>query len=106
MKTNSWLGLVALMALTATSERTARAQSTASGFSLDRFNPSERGSEWFALDSLDMRGHLRPAIGLVGELADSPLVIYNADGSVRDKPVQYQLVLDPGAALLLWEGPR
>ena len=38
----------------------ARAQNV-SGFNADRFHPSERGSEWFALDSLDMRGHLRPA---------------------------------------------
>ena len=65
----------------------ARAQATANGFALDRFNPSERGSEWFALDSLDLRGDRRPAIGVVGEFADSPLVIYNADGSIRATPV-------------------
>jgi outer membrane protein OmpA-like peptidoglycan-associated protein len=84
----------------------SRAQSTAPGFALDRFNPSERGSEWFALDSLDIRGHVRPAIGLVGELAYNPLVIYNADGSTRDVPVQYQLVLHPGASLVLWDRLR
>ncbi len=95
--------LVAAASMMATT--TSRAQ-TAPGFSLDRFNPSERGSEWFALDSLDMRGNLRPAIGLVGELADSPLVIYNSDGSVRTKPVQYQLVLHPGASLVLWDRLR
>ncbi|MEY4514285.1 MAG: hypothetical protein RLZZ450_6407, partial [Pseudomonadota bacterium] len=44
--------------------RGARAQSVSSGFALDRFEPSERGSEWFSQDSLDLRGHLRPAIGL------------------------------------------
>ncbi len=84
----------------------ARAQSTASGFALDRFNPSERGSEWFALDSLDLRGHVRPAVGVVAELADSPLVVYNADGSTRAKPVHYQLVLHPGGSLVLWERLR
>lgn len=47
----------------------ASAQTTADGFALDRFNPSDRGSEWFALDSLDLRGSGRLAIGLVGELA-------------------------------------
>ena len=85
---------------------TSRAQATANGFALDRFNPSERGSEWFALDSLDLRGHVRPAIGLVAELADSPLVIYNADGSQREVPVHYQLVLHPGASLVLWDRLR
>jgi OOP family OmpA-OmpF porin len=84
----------------------SHAQPTASGFALDRFNPSERGSEWFALDSLDLRGQARPAIGVVGELADRPLVIYNADGSQRDTPVQYQLVLHPGASLVLWDRLR
>jgi OmpA-OmpF porin, OOP family len=84
----------------------SRAQATATGFALDRFNPSERGSEWFALDSLDLRGHLRLAVGVVGELADSPLVIYNADGSQRDVPVHYQLIVHPGASLVLWDRLR
>jgi outer membrane protein OmpA-like peptidoglycan-associated protein len=100
------LVLALLAAAASTLSATSSSAQTASGFSLDRFNPSERGSEWFALDSLDLRGHLRPAIGVVGELADSPLVLYNADGSVRSKPVQYQLVLHPGASLVLWDRLR
>jgi outer membrane protein OmpA-like peptidoglycan-associated protein len=100
------IALALLAAAASTLAATSSSAQTASGFSLDRFNPSERGSEWFALDSLDLRGHLRPAIGVVGELADSPLVLYNADGSVRSKPVQYQLVLHPGASLVLWDRLR
>jgi OOP family OmpA-OmpF porin len=84
----------------------AQAQSTATGFALDRFNPSERGSEWFVMDSLDLRGSMRPAIGLVGELADRPLVLYNADGSTRTIPVHYQLILHPGASLVLFDRLR
>src|SRR5450631_4493664 len=84
----------------------AQAQSTANGFALDRFNPSERGSEWFVMDSLDLRGRTRPAIGLVGELADSPLVLYNPDGSKRATPVHYQLILHPGASLVLFDRVR
>ena len=38
------------------------------GFLVDRFNPSERGSEWFALDTLDLRGALRPALGIVARV--------------------------------------
>ncbi len=101
------LAVAVLVAAASTLAATpSRAQPTASGFALDRFNPSERGSEWFALDSLDIRGHLRPAIGLVGELAYNPLVIYNADGSTRATPVQYQLILHPGASLVLWDRLR
>src|SRR5439155_411967 len=37
----------------------------AQGFALDRFEPSERGSEWFALESLDLRGDGRLAFGVV-----------------------------------------
>src|SRR5258708_6714379 len=76
----------------------ARAQ--AQGFALDRFDPSERGSDWFVLDSLDLRGHKRPAAGLVLEYAYLPLAVYNADGSLRSKLVQDSLVLHPGASIV------
>jgi outer membrane protein OmpA-like peptidoglycan-associated protein len=42
----------------------------------------------------------------VGELADSPLVIYNADGSTRAIPVHYALVLHPGASVVLFDRVR
>jgi OOP family OmpA-OmpF porin len=84
----------------------SRAQSTANGFALDRFNPSERGSEWFATDSLDLRGSPRGAIGIVGELAYRPLVLYNADGSTRAVPVRYQLILHPGASVVFFDRLR
>ena len=103
---SSHLAAAALVAASTLATTPSRAQSTAYGFSLDRFNPSERGSEWFALDSLDMRGNLRPAIGLVGELAVNPLVLYNADGSTRATPVSDQLILHPGASLVLWDRLR
>ncbi len=83
----------------------AQAQ-TAGGFALDRFNPSERGSDWFAADSLDLRGGARPAVGLVGDYAYRPLVIYNTDGSSRLALVENSLVVHVGAALNLWERLR
>jgi outer membrane protein OmpA-like peptidoglycan-associated protein len=76
----------------------ARAQ--ASGFALDRFDPSDRGSDWFVLDSLDMRGKLRPALGVVGDYGYLPLAIYNGDGTLRSKLVEDQLFLHVGAALV------
>ncbi len=82
----------------------ARAQAT--GFALDRFEPSERGSEWFTAESLDLRGHMRLALGLVHEGAHRPLAIYNDDGSLRSSLVDWQLMLHPGASLVLWDRLR
>src|SRR5579859_4441138 len=94
---------LALMVVSTTA-LTARAQ--ARGFALDRFDPAERGSDWLVLESLDLRGHLRPAAGLIAEYAYRPLAIYNADGSVRASVVQDSLVLHPGASLVLWDRLR
>jgi outer membrane protein OmpA-like peptidoglycan-associated protein len=71
------------------------------GFRVDTFNPSERGSEWFALDTLDLRGSLRPAIGVVAEYADHPFVLKNADGSNGAVIVSQQLTLHAGGSLVL-----
>ena len=71
------------------------------GFQADRFNPSERGSEWFALDTLDMRGAVRPAIGVVGEWASNPFTLRNADGSRGATVVSSQMFLHAGASLVL-----
>lgn len=90
----------------------ARAQSTSTppasspGFALNRFNPSDRGSDWFVLDSLDLRGHLRPAAGLVGEWAYKPLVSYNAQGEAQTDIVRHQLFGHLGASLTLWNSLR
>src|SRR5581483_6484594 len=73
------------------------------GFALDRFDPSERGSDWFVLDSLDFRGDKRPAAGLDLEYAYLPLAVYNSDGSLRSKIVQDSLVVHPGASIVMWD---
>ncbi|MFI5296765.1 MAG: OmpA family protein [Polyangiales bacterium] len=56
------------------SASTARAQTAAvtGGFSMNRFEPAERGSEWFSQDSLDLRGSGRAAIGLTVDYAYRP----------------------------------
>ena len=84
---------------------TAHAQ-TAPGFAVDRFDPSERGSGWFAADSLDLRGDGRAAVGIVTSYALKPLVAFNADGSERAVVVQDLLVVHPGASLVLWDRLR
>lgn len=87
----------------------AHAQSTAStaeGFAINRFNPSERGSEWFAAESLDMRGHLRPSIGLTLDWAHKPLVIYAPDSTERTVLIENQVFAHIGASLVLWDRLR
>ncbi|HQY62285.1 MAG TPA: OmpA family protein [Polyangiaceae bacterium] len=76
------------------------------GFAVSKFEPSERGSEWFAQDSMDYRGKLRPSIGIVGEYVYRPLVIYNADGSVQNSVVRNQLLAHLGASVVLFERLR
>jgi OmpA-OmpF porin, OOP family len=76
------------------------------GFVLDRFDPAERGSEWFVLDSLDLRGHLRPAAGVVATWAYDPLVVRDRDGNYISSLVEHQVLVHPGASLVLWNRVR
>jgi hypothetical protein len=77
-----------------------------SGFAVSKFEPSERGSEWFSQDSMDYRGKTRPSIGIVGEALYRPLVIYNSDGSVQNSVVRNQVLAHLGASLVLFERLR
>jgi OOP family OmpA-OmpF porin len=83
----------------------AAAQQT-NGFAVNRFEPSERGSDWFTNESLDLRGHMRPALGLVIDYAARPLVIYNADDSIRASVVRNQLTAHAGGSLILFDRLR
>ena len=76
------------------------------GYAVDRFDPSERGSEWFATESLDFRGQARSAFGVVGDYAYRPLVIYAPDGSVRAPVLNHDLIGHVGGSLVLWERLR
>jgi outer membrane protein OmpA-like peptidoglycan-associated protein len=59
-------------------------------FAVDRFEPSERGSEWLANESLDLRGRLRPSFGYVMSYARN-----EAPPAVRD-----MLLLHIGGSLV------
>src|ERR1019366_2942545 len=80
----------------------AQAQ-TAPGFALDRFEPSEAGSEWFANDTLDLRGRFRPAFGIVADYGYKPYVLLNPDGSQNTAVVSDQLFLHVGGSLVLFD---
>jgi OmpA-OmpF porin, OOP family len=104
MKVARWLSAAMTCAAFAGVARDAHAQ--AQGFALDTFDPSERGSDWFSVESLDLRGSWRPAIGVVMDGAYRPLVIYAPDGTVRDSVVRNQIFANAGATLVLWDRVR
>ncbi len=102
-RTRSLAGAL-VVATAVSSASTSHAQTN--GFALSRFEPSERGSEWFALESLDLRGHARWNAGVVFDGAYRPLAIYDANGNIRSSVVRNQLFVHPGASLVLWDRVR
>lgn len=85
----------------------AQEATPAAGFALDRYNPAERGSEWFVMDSLDLRGRVRPALGVTLEYGHNPLVIAVAGGGEQlGVLVESQIFLHAGGSLVLWDRLR
>lgn len=99
------LGLVGCL-LSALLGGSAAAQPAATGLALDRFDPAERGSEWFVLDTLDLRGHLRPAIGADFDWGHKPLLLYDTNGNQVAPVVRDQFFVHLGASLVLWDRIR
>jgi outer membrane protein OmpA-like peptidoglycan-associated protein len=98
---------LALGALLLLAPGAARAQSTSTGgASIDTFHTAVAGSDWFSTDSLDFRGHLRPALRLLADYAHDPLVAYNGDGSWRSVALQNQLWLNLGGSLNFFDRLR
>jgi outer membrane protein OmpA-like peptidoglycan-associated protein len=71
------------------------------GFAINRFDPSERGSDWFTQESLDLRGEARPSFGVVGDWAHKPLVLYGADGNEIQSLIKDQIYLHAGGGIIL-----
>jgi OOP family OmpA-OmpF porin len=89
--------------------KAARAQPQVSGYAIDRFEPADRGSDWFVNESLDFRGSPRPAAGLVFDWAYRPLVLYDPSkmqGDPRANPIVDQVAVHAGAALVLKDRVR
>jgi OOP family OmpA-OmpF porin len=99
------LGLVGCL-LSALVGGSAAAQPAATGLALDRFDPAERGSEWFVLDTLDLRGHVRPAIGADFDWGHKPLILYDTNGNQAASVVRDQFFVHLGASLVLWDRIR
>jgi OOP family OmpA-OmpF porin len=78
----------------------------AEGFALNRYEPAERGSEWFGADSLDLRGHARPAVGATFDWAYKPLVVATSDLAERAALVEHQVFAHVGGSIVLWDRVR
>lgn len=85
----------------------AAAQTSSSGFAISHFNPSERGSDWFVAESLDLRGSNRLAVGVVADYAHDPLVAYDeVTGDKVASLVSNQFYTHLGASYVLAERLR
>jgi len=56
--------IVGMATISAAAVMLAASSALADGFAADRFSPAPAGSDWFAQDSLDFGGTMRPSIGL------------------------------------------
>ena len=100
MKRRHLVALTGFAALCAVAPR-AQAQ-TQSGFASNNLEPSETGSDWFANESLDLRGQFRPAIGILADYGYRPVIgRYNSEGVVTSSVVRDQAFLHVGGALVI-----
>jgi len=95
---------VALAAMALLVSRAARAQAepppSQDGWSADAFVPAERGSRWFAAESLDLRGHGRMALGAVATYSHRLVVARDSDGTALGPVVENQARLHTGASFV------
>ncbi len=98
--------LAAASALSLSLSPAAASAQQAEGYAVNRYEPSERGSDWFASESLDFRGQVRPALGLIGDYSHRSLVIYNPDGSVRAPVLDHDFIVHAGVAVVFVERLR
>jgi hypothetical protein len=99
-----WLAAAALGALMHAAPAVAQ---TARGFVVDRYAPSGGGSDWFALESLDFRGHLRPSGGVTFNWADQPLAVRDSAGNEYGNGiVESQMILHAGLAMMFLDRVR
>lgn len=84
----------------------APALSDNEGFAINRFEPAERGSDWFSQDSLNIAGHPRLAAGMTLDWAHKPLVLYDENGDEVSAILRDQVFAHLGASITLYERLR
>lgn len=77
-----------------------------SGYAANHMSPAERGSRWFVLDSVDIQGHGRLALGMVNDFSYRPLVAYNSERNAESSIVRSQYVTHLGASVVLADRVR
>ena len=70
------------------------------GYASNHFNPSERGSRWFVLDSLEIKGNGRLALGLVNDYSNRSLD-EDGPGASGGPVVRNQYLAHLGAAMVV-----
>jgi OOP family OmpA-OmpF porin len=90
------LGFVALAA-----PSTASAQLQLKGFLLNTYTPSTPGSDWFVMESLDLRGQARPALRVGLDWAHKPFVLEDVDGDEAGAVVDRQVFLNVGIGITI-----
>lgn len=93
------LSLLAFAAALAVAPK-ASAQEQA-GYAANHIDLSERGSRWFVLDSVDIQGNGRLALGVVNDYSYRSLVHYNSAGDVVGSMVRNQYVMNLGGSIVL-----
>jgi outer membrane protein OmpA-like peptidoglycan-associated protein len=91
--------------ITMLASTTASAQQ-AGTVSMNRFDASERGSEWFVNESLDLRGKVRPSAGIVFDGQYRTLAIYDSAGKLDGQILRNIGTLRAGGSLVLFDRLR
>ena len=78
----------------------ATAAQSRTGFAVNRFEPAERGSQHFVVDSLDLRA-ASAAAGATFDYAYKPLVVYDTTGAERSALVRHQALIHLGGSVVL-----
>ncbi len=99
--------LISLAALAGVATSASHASAQEPGYAVSSFEPSERGSDWFANESNDYRGKLRLAVGALADYSYRGVISdYNPDGTVRSSILRNQLFVHTGASLVIAERLR
>ena len=91
-----------VLALAAVGSAAQHAGAQEAGYAASVFEPSERGSDWFANESNDYRGKLRLAIGAVGDYGYRTVVgDHNPDRTIRASLLRNQVLVHAGFSLII-----
>jgi len=103
-RTRGSLSLLAIAAAIAVAPK-ASAQEQA-GYASNHIDLSERGSRWFVLDSVDIQGNGRLALGVVNDFSYRSVVRYDDERNAANSIVRNQYVLNLGGSVVVADRVR